>query len=415
MAEELRWVSATGSQAGLSTPVLARRKTRERLTWSAALIATAIIALLGGWLIPRRVEMPSYSFTIPSSGGDYRNAWGGWVSPDGTKVVFRALNADRKSQLWTRSLDGLDVKPIPGTEWPVWFLAWSPDSKYLAVHREQKVMKIPAAGGPAEPIAEVPEAYGGGHWNRDGDILLEISEAPLGRIAPGSRTVELITTLDKTKHEIGHVHPEFLPDGRRFLFIAITRDPTRADHSHRLYAGSLDSKETRFLGEISSVVRYVEPGLLLAVRDGTLLAYPFDVRKLKITGDPFKVADDVYYFKPTGHASFSASGNGVLVTQGVGAGLRLYWLTAEGEPASPIGPAASYDPMRISPDGKSLAVGIMDTKVGTADIWIRGLDRETSRRLTFEASFEGNPVWSPDGARLYYAADRTGFPTSIRE
>lgn len=409
VAEELRWVSAAGSQAGLATPVLARRKTRERLTWSAALIATAIIALLGGWLIPRRVQMPSYSFTIPSSGGDYRNAWGGWVSPDGTKVVFRAQNADRKVQLWTRSLDGLDVKPIPGTEWPVFFLAWSPDSKYFAVHKERKVMKIPAAGGPAEPIAEVPTAWYG-DWNRDGDILLATGEAPLGRIAPGSRTVEPITTLDKSKHEIGHVNPEFLPDGRRFLFTAITRDPKRADHSHRLYAGSLDSKETRFLGEISSVVRYVEPGLLLAVRDGTLLAYPFDVKKLKITGDPFTVADDVFYFKPTGVALFSVSSDGVLVTQGVGAGQRLYWLTAEGKPSSPIGPAASYEDMRISPDGKSLAVGIADAKVGTADIWIQGLDRETTRRLTFEASWEGTPVWSPDGARLYYAADRTGWP-----
>jgi len=44
----------------------------------------------------------------------------------------------------------------------------------------------------------------------------------------------------------------------------------------------------------------------------------------------------------------------------------------------------------------------------TWDLYVRDLTRGVERRLTSDSTLETNPVWSPDGKRVAFAADRDG-------
>ncbi len=408
VATELRWISEAGSQAGVASPVLKRRKSRERALWVAALVLMAILAGLAGWLIPRPVPETRVSFEIPGSTDRYSELWNASISPDGSRIAFMAAEREGRPRLWIRPLDSLEASPLTGPLSSRSFF-WSHDGSSIAYFDEGNLMKISASGGPPQPIAEI-RSLESGAWSPDGVILLTTGETPLSRIDPGSSSVRTITTLDAEQHEFAHSSPTFLPDGRRFLFTASMRHPDRRDHSQRLYAGSLDSAETTFIGEIGSEVEYVEPGYLLAVRDGTLLAYPFDVDELEVTGDPRTVLANVAYFKPTGEAGFSVSSSGVLVVAAPAPPGELHLLDMDGKSTGSLDTEGAIGNLRVSPDGSRVAVAVEDPKLGTLDIWLYGLDRRTKRRLTLDSGWENHPVWTPDGSRLLYAWDRIGWP-----
>ena len=67
------------------------------------------------------------------------------------------------------------------------------------------------------------------------------------------------------------MYPQFLPDNRHFLYVARSGRPQQSG----AYVGSLDSKPIR-LFSTTSFVRYAPPGYLLSVRDGALVAQPFN-------------------------------------------------------------------------------------------------------------------------------------------
>jgi serine/threonine protein kinase/Tol biopolymer transport system component len=408
VASELQWISEAGSQAGVPGQILRHRKTRERLLWISGLLVTAALAGILGWRVPRAAEAPSYSFEIPSRTERYQGASQAQVSPDGARVAFGAWDADhRKWRLWIRRLDSIEAHPIEGAEDAGAFF-WSPDSSSIAFYRHGQLLKVPVSGGPAQPIAQI-KFLRDGAWSRSGTILVATGAAALTRIDPGGQP-RIVTRLDPSVHEFVHFHPVFLPDGRRFLFTGNTRDPDKPEQSLRLYLGSLDSDEVRYLGEVGSRVEYVEPGYLLAVRDATLLAYPFDPDDPSVASDPRTIMSDIWYFKPNGFAHFSSSRNGVLVAQGPPSPGQLEIVSREGIRRGTVGSRALVDRFRISPDGSTLAAARQDPRVGTYDIWLLGLGRETQRRFTFESTWEGDPVWSPDGRRIFYSSDKAGPP-----
>ena len=73
--------------------------------------------------------------------------------------------------------------------------------------------------------------------------------------------------------QAGHRFPQFLPDGRRFLFLAQAGQRARGG----IYVGSLDSGETVLLLETDVRAQYAPPGYLLFVRGSALMAQTFDV------------------------------------------------------------------------------------------------------------------------------------------
>jgi eukaryotic-like serine/threonine-protein kinase len=410
VAEDLRWIRDAGSQAGVSAPVAQHRRMRQRALTAIGVVIVAATLAAAGYLAAHRQKPVNIHFTLPGMTNDYAAAAQASVSPDGTQLVITATN--RKTlhqQLWLRPLDGFDAKPVDGTE-DVKTSAWSPDGKALAFVANGKLMRIDLSGGGAPHVlAPVVTQPSGLTWRGD-SILWGEDEGPLQRISANGGAVDVLTKLDPANHEVGHVHPTFLPDGRRFLFITYERNPDSPERSHTLYAGSLDTKQTTRLGSVPSRVQYYG-GRLFFVRDATLYAEPFDEKNLKVTGEPKPVLSDVFNFQPTGGASFAVSDAGMITAVGFARPTRAVITDLTGRELSTVfSEELIYDQFAVAPDGMRIYAALVDPKIGTSDIWELGLTRPTKTRLTFDPEEEGEPVIAPDGKHLFYESDRYGIP-----
>jgi dipeptidyl aminopeptidase/acylaminoacyl peptidase len=215
------------------------------------------------------------------------------------------------------------------------------------------------------------------------------------------------TTLDYSRQEIGHWWPQFLPDGRRFLYLVRARQ----ERHQGLYAGSLDSREAVRVLNTTVRAAYAPPEHLLFLREGTLLAQPFDAEKLKLTGEAVPIADGVAYNPANGRTTFSVPASGVLTYREGGVGgaapTDLVWFDRAGKRVGSVGDKLLHIELAISPDGRRLAVARRDTR-GGADIWLHDLSRGTSSRLTTDAALHYSPLWSPDGSRIVFSSERNG-------
>ena len=334
------------------------------------------------------------------------------VSPDGRHLAFAATGEDKVTRLWIRSLDSLEARPLAGGEMsatpPPMF--WSPDSRFIVFQDEGKLKKIDIMSGLAQSLCDVEGFVVGGSWNRDGVIILGNSvtgknSGALMRVAATGGPCLPLTKLDRAEQY--HSFPTFLPDGRHFVYQRFS-----TSSSSGIYVGSLDAKpeeqSTRQLVATPYGGAYVppsgsSPGQLLFVRDGKLMAQPFDDRRLELAGEPVAVAEQLDTFLT--FAFFSVSANGVLIYRsGAGHDLsQLTWLDWHGKRLGAVGEPGVYDSVALSPDGTRAAVTHSD-----GDIWLMNLARGVSTRFTFGPGSSNSPVWSPDGTRIVFASDRDG-------
>jgi len=226
------------------------------------------------------------------------------------------------------------------------------------------------------------------------------------------------TELDASKRDYSHRFPVFLPDGRHFLYL-IQAVQTGQGGGQEVCVGSLESKERRSLLRVSSnaVFAPAAPGAasghILVSREGTLLAQPFDAKRLRLSGEAFPVGGQVQYFANFGFSVFTASDNGILAYQAGGTESisQLVWLDRAGKQLEVLGPPADYMRPRISRDGRRVAMDVRDPQTGHADIWIYDLARRLSTRFTFEAADNVFPIWWPDDSRIVFQSNRKGQST----
>jgi len=217
-------------------------------------------------------------------------------------------------------------------------------------------------------------------------------------------TPELVTLRDPAGERLAAGWPWFLPDGKRFLFLSWSAD------GNQLQVGSLDSSEASPGGPVDSRVEYAPPGFLVFVQEGTLMARPWDAGSLRWTGEAIPIAERAGWFHPTGSATFSTSGNGVLVFGSGQRATRLVWVDRSGQETGALGDPGQFESPRLSPDGRKVALLRVDPRVGTTDLWVVDRERDTTVRLTSDPGAEFRPVWSPDGRRLVFSADWTAVP-----
>jgi Tol biopolymer transport system component len=245
-------------------------------------------------------------------------------------------------------------------------------------------------------------------WNRENVILFEKSGAsPIFRVSASGGPVEQVTTLDKSLGETAHWRPQFLPDGRHFLYFARAEPPQNSG----IYVGSLDSKERKRVLDLEVPAAYAEPGYLLSIRENVLMAQPFDPKRFRVSGEPVVIGRNVQYVATWGSAAFATSDNGVLVYQGPSpVSSQLVWFDRAGRRVATLGPEAEYsDDPRISPDESRVAIKRVDPTTRSADIWIYDVSRNVGSRFTFDAARESDPVWSADGTRLYFSSNKAGI------
>jgi len=183
-------------------------------------------------------------------------------------------------------------------------------------------------------------------------------------------------------------------------------DPGRIDHE--VVISDLAGHARTISTTIDSRVVYAE-GNLLYVRDGTLLAQPFDPVTGQLSGEARPVTDRLYYFRNTGNAAFTVSENGLLAWCSAARTSRLVWVDRTGATNGTLTAGIFDSDARLSPDGKRIAATIVDSN-GAGDIWIYDLARETLQRLTLLTFDEKAPVWSADGNTIYYRTDGYGPP-----
>jgi eukaryotic-like serine/threonine-protein kinase len=327
------------------------------------------------------------------------------ISPDGRTLVI-AGEVGGKSQLWLRAMNGLQAQPIPftdGASYPF----WSPDSRFIGFFAGGKLKKLPAAGGLAQSLCDVPSSRGGS-WNRDNVIVFSPGNSGISiqRVsATGGAPVDVTRTKGNQRL------PVFLPDGRHFLYLK--RDAVAADNG--IYVSSLEGSENRrVLPDISGVEfaparKGEHAGHILFVREGTLMAAPFDPVKAEIAGDAFPIADGVSLGTPTSYLPVTVSDNGVLIYEPAtaeSAATQFAWYDRTGKFLAPMGaPGKVFNPA-ISPDGKFVAFQ-RESNTGS-DLWVLELNRGVETRLTSDPSANVAPVWSPGGDSIVFASNRSG-------
>jgi len=383
------------------------RKIQWSLLWkiSAAVISViAIVALWSVWRASQSVQKPVSRFTINLPLGEALVGPGSSIalSRDGKNVVYIGKRGDI-AKLYLRPIDEFESRPIPGTEGAT-APFFSPDGKWVGFFTGDKLKKVSLLGGSPQDICNIEtgfEAFGA-CWDKDNTIFFT-DQVTLGlRRVPvlGGIPEPVTAPLEQVKQEFEGTYclPQVLPGGKAILY-SVTEKLMKS----KIAVYSLETKEYKFLIEGSNA-RYAPTGHLIYARGGDLLAVPFDLKKLKVTGTPLPVIEGVLRSQ-YGTAHFDVSGNGVLVYvpgRDVVPKRSIIWADRRGEVKPLAQMTAGSHGCRLSPDGKHLVF-----KKGRS-LWLYELERESVIRFTDDESVEWWPLWTPDSKRVVFNSNLHG-------
>jgi len=384
--------------------VTAPSRAREKVAWGVGILVAVLVTGIAVWSV-MRAEPPAetirrFPLTLPP--GDALSGVSRHVvalSPDGTRFVYAA-----NEQFYLREMDQLEPAPIRGTDGgrePF----FSPGGQWVGFWANGNLRKVSVTGGAPVSLCECGNPYGAS-WGADDTIVFGQGPAGILRVSTNGGTPEVLIPMDSEKGERGH-GPQMLPDGRTVLF---TLSTTPSWDESQIVTQSLETGERRVLIEGGRDARYVPTGHLVYALAGTLLAVPFDLERLEVTGDPVPVVEGVGRARAgAAHASFSDSGSLVYVPESSLISLsfafarELVRVDREGNASLLTETLGEWETPRFSPDGQRLAVRKVD-ETGQQDVWLLELSRGTLTRLTFEGGH--HPLWSPHGERVLFTLDR---------
>jgi eukaryotic-like serine/threonine-protein kinase len=377
-----------------SAPIRAVRRRRFASLRGIAFAAAFGLAVL--LLVPLRrpdAARETVQFTLQAPDG-YTVAGVPIPSPDGRRLMVVARSTAGESALWVRAFDSTVARRIAGTE-RASDPFWSPDGQFVGFSVDKVLKRTAIAGGPVQRIADLDPVTLGATWGRQDVIVFAPSnQTRLHRVAAGGGTPEPLTTLNSARRENSHRWPQFLPDGRHFIYTARSDLPQNTG----IYVASLDNPGSpRLLVTAQSAGVFVSPGFLLFVRDHTLLAQRFDVRSLALSGNATAVAGNV--------AAFAASADGTVLTHTAFAMTRLAWFDRSGTERTVVPVRGRFSQVRLSPD-ESRATVVMPDAANGRDIWVVALSDGGITRVTSHPSSDWFPVWSPDGSEVIFASER---------
>jgi Tol biopolymer transport system component len=420
LSHELKWIGEVGSQAG-APAVTGRGWRAARIAWAtAAILLGALGSALG--VAYFRKATPSAQATVvrsailPPAGSQFadllaQSSGAPAISPDGKQLVSAVRDTQGKFSLWLRGLnDAGGGRMLPGTEGGG-LPFWSPDGRSIGFFAGGKLKRIDTDGDLLQTLCDASQGRGGA-WSPDGIILFTPNAySPLYEIPANGGTPRQITILNTARGENSHRWPVFLADGRHFLFFL--RDYQNPEVAG-IYAGSLDSQDYHMVVRTSQGPAFEARGSILYVRDGAVVAQPFDERKLVATGEPTVLPDRVGFSPGTVRALFGASPAGVLAYYPASPGgfFGVTWYERDGRRGDPLGTNDLLAPA-LSPDGTHAVVTIFGTG-GGADIWSFDLSRGTKTRLTSMSGSLTAGVWQSDGRFVLFSSVLKDVPHIFR-
>ena len=405
-------LAAAGVRTGISSSRLTPRPKRVA-TLVVAAAGMAVAAALGAkWGGGPRVESTTVRFEVPPpASGSLQGILGisSAVSPDGKSLVM-VVTTGTGTSLFIRDVASTEARQLEGTD-GAGNPFWSPDSRWIGFFARGKVKRVPLAGGVPQTVCDVSSTsvWSVASWGAEDTIVMTgvggDEAAAVLKVKSSGGTPSLVIP-PSPPDTISFFWPSFLPDGRHFIVSAV-----RADGIREIRIGSVDQKDTVPVLRAYSRAIYAEPGYLLYVREGSLVAQQFDVETLRIVGGEQVVVDRVLYFRDLGQADFSVSRTGVLAYQGGATASRLVWYRRDGTEDQQLAYPDDYFFIRLSPDNRKLAVSVMERRSGTTDIRLIDLDRDGyASAITSDSTADWTPVFSPDGQQLAFASARRGPP-----
>jgi Tol biopolymer transport system component len=408
---EIEDAIAAPKDSGATQAAPATRGWRERASWpvTAVLALIAVTSTVGFMLRapkpPQLVQAIRLSADIGADASLYTAIGTASIfSPDGTRLALVAIGSDQKRRIYVRSLDQLQAAALPDTE-KARDPFFSPDGQWIGFFADGKLKKISVQGGPAVTLCDASDDRGGS-WGDDGMIVFEPdSQAALSKVSSAGGAPQPLATLDKQAGEATQRWPQLLPGSKAVLF---TSSANQILEDADIVVYSMSSGQRKTLQRGGYYPHYLPSGYVVYVHDGTLFAVPFDLKRLEVTGQPAPILEGVATnaFGET-QFSFSDTGNLAYVAGGAGSqNVSIYWMDREGK-FTPLRetPGNYYNPA-FSPDGKRLALEIVDGK--KRDIWVYEWERDTLTRLTFTGEVNVEPVWTPDGQRIVYTSQEKG-------
>jgi serine/threonine protein kinase/Tol biopolymer transport system component len=409
---------ATGAPSATET---ARPRARAWVGWAVAAACFVAAVALAVIVIrqpapalpqPVRFRIPFPSKTTPGP----RSLPA--LSPDGRRLAFVAVDdASGESRVWVHELDGLDSRPLPGTEGAFGTPFWLADSRTVVfgtarVNVSGELKRIDATGGPALMLANLPSILRSGFQAPDGTLLLGSTGRGVLRVPLAGGTPAPVTSL--SEGENSHAFPSLLPDGRHFVYLR-----ARGNNQGGIYVGSIDQSpaenEDRLLLQDGANPAYApsgEPGrgYALVTRDDVLLALPFDEGTFEAAGEPVPVGQGVG--RGTSEPNFAliaGSASGVVAYQEANSlnYRTIEWFDRRGRSLGTVGEPSFYasGTLSLSPTGTSVAASIRDQ--GRTEIWLFDVERGARSRLISNAGTNWSAVWSPDATAIAFTSSQT--------
>ena len=382
--------------------VAASPRGRERAVWAALIAVTAVAATL---VPPALRDVPAAAevrFDVsfpPDMPSDFAQLA---ISPDGQQLVAAASFAD-SGPLWLRPLRSTSGTTLQGTEGAL-FPFWSPDGASIGFFADGKLKRFDIGSQAVEVIADAPVPRGG-LWQPDGAILYAPNAVgPLSRVPATGGQPTVATHLADGQHD--HRAPFLLPDGQHFLYYARGTSETRG-----VYVARLDGSDSKRLLPADAAAVYAASGYLLFVRDGELLAQPFDLTRLTLTGAAFRLAARVSFNPGVSLASLSASASGAIAYGSRGIRRTQFaWFDRSGKRLETVGPSDQTNLANptLSPDGKQVAFSRVVS--GNWDIWLMDMQGASSR-FTSSAALDFNPIWSSNGRQILFQSGNSNIYT----
>jgi len=394
---------------GAATSAAPRRRALalRALPVTVAVLVTGLVAGIAAWLLSRPVPPTVVRTTVGTidaaalaiQGADRDLA----ITPDGSRIVYRGVGGlfvRPSNQLDPIALSGLGLSRGPFV---------SPDGQWIGFFDAAGALKkVAMAGGPPITIAVGRGGSRGATWGDDGSIIFatNLPDTGLLRVSSAGGDPVVLTKPRSDRGELDHLWPEFLPGAKAVLFTIIS--PNGGIDYAQIAVLDLRTDTYKVLIRGGTHAQYSRSGHLIYGVAGTLRAVPFDLKRLEIVGTPVPVLQGVLTAS-TGAVDAVLAANGSLVyVPGAATGGGRQTVVAidrQGRSSAVPGiPLDTYRDLRVSPEGKRLALATQD------DIWIHDLVRGTLTRLTTHPAADTRPLWSPDGNRVVFTSARAGYP-----